>query len=574
MKSLWRSSVVVILLFTIIGCSVQNRSVTDPVNINPNTGGKESGLSEEYHGHIQQRPEEPGPEPNAEQNFQSLAVQQGLKSVQLLGINDLHGQLNVTRTVNGRPVGRADYLAAYLKQRQSQNINTLLVHAGDMVGASAPVSAILNDEPTIEILKQLRFNIGTIGNHEFDQGVPEMLRLIHGGANNRTGSFAGASFPYVAANVIDKKTGNPILPPYTVITVNDVPIGFIGICLSDTPSTIVPSAVEGVKFLDEVTAINRSVAELKKQGVRAIVVLAHNPGTSNINGKNPTGELVHIANKTDGEVDIIYGGHNHAYMNTVVANKLLVQSYSYGTAFSDVDILIDPRTKDIVHKKAEVVTTYQTGINPDPQIRSMIKTYEAKVGSLVNRVIGRTTADITAHQNEAGESALGELIADAQRAATQTDFALMNPGGIRADIGKGTITWGEIYTVQPFGNKLVKIQLTGKQIHDVLNQQWGNRGTKMLQISGMSYTWDANRPIGDKVVNILLSNGSQLDPGKTYSVTVNNFLAEGGDNFTVFRQGIHQETGKVDIDGTVRYIRKLPKPFTYHIQGRIRKLHY
>lgn len=591
MKKFWRASAVCILLISTVGCGMFNRpenntnirnyqaeqapqkwTIPDPAGINPNTGGKESGLSEEYHGHLQQRPLAPSAEIKSDDQFDSLAAKKNNISVQLLGINDLHGQLNVTRRVNGKPVGRGDYLAAYLKQREAKNKNTLLVHVGDMIGASPPVSSLLQDEPTFEILNQLGVDIGTVGNHEFDQGPRELLRLINGGTHPKTGYFAGSKFPWVLANVHESKTGRS-LPPYKIINVGGVPIGFIGVCLSDTPRIVVPKAVAGLKFTDEVAAINRSVAKLKQQGVRAIVVLAHNPGNSNFNGQNATGELVSIAKRVDDEVDVIFGGHNHAYMNTVVNNKLLVQAYSFGTAFSDVDLLIDPATKDIVSKKAEIVTTYHEGIRPDPTIRAMISKYEAKVASLVNRVVGQTTTNITARQNEEGESALGNLIADAQRDAMKTDFAFMNPGGIRANIERGTINWGELATVQPFNNELVKMSMTGRQIYDLLNQQFRSTGSIMLQVSGLNYIWDASRPIGQRIVSVFLKNGEELDPNRTYSITVNNFLAEGGDFFTVFRQGTNRQTGVTDVEALVNYVQKLPKPFTYRIEGRIRKLY-
>jgi 5'-nucleotidase len=493
--------------------------------------------------------------------------------VQLLGINDLHGQLDVTRKVGGRAVGRADYLAAYLKQREAKNKNTLLVHAGDAVGASAPVSALLQDEPTVEFLNQMGFDVGTVGNHEFDEGVNEMMRLIHGGYHEKTGDFAGANFPYVVANVIDKKTGKPILPPYVVKKVNGVPIGFIGVVLSDTPSVVMPSGVAGVAFTDEVESINKAVAELRAQGVKSIVVLAHNPGSSNLDGSNASGELVDIAGKVDDEVDVIFGGHNHAYLNTTVNHKLLVQSYSYGTAFSDVDLEIDPRTKDIVSKKAEIVTTYQDAIQPDPQTTKLIGKYEAKVAPIVNEVAGTVQQTLTAEQNASGESALGNFLADAQRAALKTDFAFMNPGGIRANLEQGQVTWGDLYNVQPFNNNLVKMTLTGKQVRDLLNQQWGAGGNrKMLQISGLKYTWDDARPVGDKVIDISLPDGKLIDPAAEYSITINSFLADGGDSFTVFKQGRNYEVGPVDMDALVSYVKLLSQPFNASIEGRIVKI--
>ncbi|SFA40172.1 5'-nucleotidase [Parageobacillus thermantarcticus] len=493
--------------------------------------------------------------------------------VQLLGINDFHGQLDVTRNVGGKAVGRADYLAAYLKQREAENKNTLLVHAGDAVGASSPVSALLQDEPTIEFLNKLGFDVGTLGNHEFDEGVDEMLRLIYGGIHLTTGYFRGADFPYVSANVVDKKTGKPLLPPYVIKRVNGMPIGFIGVVLSDTPSIVDASGVAGVSFTDEAKAINEAAKQLKRRGVRAIVVLAHNPGVSNKDGSNANGEVVDIAKKVDDEVDVIFAGHNHAYLNAEVDGKLLVQSYSYGTAFSDVDVKIDPRTKDIVAKKAEIVTTYQDGIKPDAEIAKLIGKYEEKVAPIVNQVVGTAQTTITSKQNASGESALGNLIADAQRSALKTDFAFMNPGGIRADIEQGEVTWGELYNVQPFGNQLVKMTLTGGQIRKLLNQQWQPNQTRMLQISGLTYTWDASKPIGDKVVDIYLPNGAKLDPNAEYTVAVNSFLADGGDHFTVLTEGKNREAGPVDLDALIAaYIQQLPQPFAARIEGRIQKL--
>jgi 5'-nucleotidase len=526
------------------------------------------GLSEEYHGHISNRPEI-----NKQKRENPPAANNRFIQVQLLGINDLHGQINVTRRVAGKPVGRADYLAAYLKQREAENKNTLFVQAGDMVGASPPVSALLQDEPTIEILNKLGFDIGTVGNHEFDEGVNELLRLINGGSHEETGNFAGSDFPWIVANVINENSEKPILPPYKIVKVNGMQIGFIGVVYSETPTIVIPSGVAGLKFTDEVEAINKYVSELKKQGVKSIVVITHNPGSSGVNGENPIGELVDIANGVDDEVDIIYGGHNHAYMNALIDNKLVIQSYSYGTAFSDVDLEIDPKTKDIVSKKAEIVTTFQDGIEPDPEIKKMIENYEVQVEPIVNRVIGSTTGNLTAMRNENGESVLGDLIADSQRSAMNTDLAFMNPGGIRADLDSGDITWGQAYTVQPFNNDLIKMTLTGQQIRDLLNQQWGTK-TTMLQISGFTYTWDDNLPVGQRVVNIQLPDGSQIDPNKTYTVTANAFLAGGGDGFTIFTKAQNKEVGPVDLDAFIDFINTLPNPFSYRIDNRIQKVQY
>ncbi|WP_035351551.1 bifunctional 2',3'-cyclic-nucleotide 2'-phosphodiesterase/3'-nucleotidase [Fictibacillus gelatini] len=510
----------------------------------------------------------------AKYSFKLPAKQKENVKVQLLGINDFHGQLD---TYNAKlNAGGAEYLAAYLKQREATNPNTLLVEAGDMVGASSPVSALLQDEPTIRFLNKLGFDVGTVGNHEFDEGVAEMLRLIHGGPHPKTegkyGPFEGANFPYVAANLIDEKTKKPILDPYVIKKVDGIPIGFIGVVLSDTPGIVIPSGVAGVQFTDETEAINKAAEELKAKGVKSIVVLAHNPANSNFDGTGATGELVDIANKIDDEVDVLFGGHNHAFTNTVVDHKLIVQSYSYGTAFSDVDLEIDPDTKDIVSKKGEIVTTYRDKIQPDADIKAMVDKYKEDVAPIINEVVGHAAEAITRDPNADGEITLGNLIADSMKAQTGTDFAFMNPGGIRSDINAGDITWGELFTVQPFGNDLVKMELTGEQIRKIFNEQWADpTRPRFLQISGLKVTYDDSRPAGDRIVDITFPDGKPIDPAKTYTITTNNFLAGGGDSFLTFKEGKNQVVDIVDLDALVKYV-KAKGEVNPKFEGRITKL--
>ncbi|WP_082797464.1 bifunctional 2',3'-cyclic-nucleotide 2'-phosphodiesterase/3'-nucleotidase [Neobacillus drentensis] len=499
--------------------------------------------------------------------------------VQLLGINDFHGQLDYSTTVSNRAVGGIEYLAAYLKQREATNpANTLMLQAGDLVGASRPVSALLQDEPTIRFMNEIGMDIGTIGNHEFDEGVAEMKRLIYGGAHPKTeakyGAFEGANFDYIVANVEDEKTGELILPPYAIKEVDGVKIGFIGVVTTETPTIVTASGVAGVKFTDEVEAVNKYTAVLKEKGVKSIVVLAHDPGTSASNGDNPTGKVVDMAKAIDDEVDVIYGAHDHKYLNSTVDGKLLVQSYSYGTAFSDVDLTIDPVTKDIVTKKAEVASTFKDSITPDAKIKAELDKYQADIAPQTSEVVGVTTAPISRAQNKSGEAPMGNLIADSMRAKTGTQFAFMNIGGVRDEIKKaGDVTWGDLFAVQPFGNDVVSLKITGDQVRTLINQQFQADRYRIMQISGLSYTWSDKLPLGQKVVDIFLPDGSKIDPVAEYSVSVNNFMADGGDGFTILKEGKERTTWTTDLEALVDYVNtfKGQSPITAEIEGRIKQ---
>lgn len=474
--------------------------------------------------------------------------------VQILGINDFHGQLDVYRTVNNRKVGGAEYLAAYLKKYKQENPNTLLVHVGDVVGGSAPVSSLHQDEPTIEFLNKLGFDVGTVGNHEFDEGADELKRLLFGGKHEVTGYFAGADFPHTAANVLDKQTGEPFLPPYVIKEVNGIPIGFIGVVTTDTTRFVLPAGIEGLEFTDEVTAINKAAAALKAQGVKAIIVLAHNSVSTNLDGTEPTGDIVEFAHQVDDEIDIIYGAHNHTYANTTIDNKLIIQAYSSGIAFSDVDLWLDPITKDIVAKKAEIVLTLHQGMQPDREVKEMVDTYKESVAAITNQVVGETEDKITRKQNDSGESVLGDLMADSQRQAMKTDIALVNPGGIRAHLDKGAITWGEVYTAFPFGHSVVKINLSGSQIKAVLEQQWLGDEIRMLQISGLQYSWDSHAPMGTRILEIKDGTGNKIVDDKIYTVAVDQLLIAGGDGFTVFTEGTDIVKGPNELDVFIQYL--------------------
>ncbi|QHT63819.1 bifunctional 2',3'-cyclic-nucleotide 2'-phosphodiesterase/3'-nucleotidase [Paenibacillus lycopersici] len=482
----------------------------------------------------------------------------GNVNVQLLGINDFHGQLDFSDIdkASGKTVGGVDYLSAYLKQYESQNpANTLLIQNGDSVGASSPVSALERDKPTLDWLNYMGFDVGTLGNHEFDQGVPALMAQLNGGQDpiNTSVAYAKANMDYVNANVIDKTTHQPIIAPYVVKEVGGEKIGFIGVVTMLTPSKVSPAALAPVDIVDQAPVVNAAAAELKAQGVKAIVVLAHDPATQK--DGVITGEAADLANAVDDEIDVIFSGDNHVKVNGTVNDKLIVQSASYGTAFSDVDLEIDPATHDIVKKSAKIVDVFHDGITPDAGAAGIVQASLTRHPELLEPV-GTTAAVIAKENAYTQEIALGSLIADAMKDAMQTDFAFMNPGGIRADLPKGTIVYSDLFRIQPFGNQLVKMTLTGAQIKTLLQQQWGAAAadTKTLQISGLKYTADFSKPIGERVVSLTKEDGTPIEDNTAYTAVVNNFMAAGGDNYTILTQGTNQQAGISDIEAFYNYV--------------------
>ncbi|HKU43407.1 MAG TPA: bifunctional metallophosphatase/5'-nucleotidase [Polyangiales bacterium] len=527
-------------------------------------------------------------------------------AVKLLALNDFHGQLS-PKLVSGRPIGGAATLASYIKAAASGAEHVFIVHAGDHVGASPANSALLQDEPAISFLntlagpscvygraRQPKCNvIGTLGNHEFDRGQSELLRLIQGG-NHEGGPFLeprwrGARFGYVSANVVLTKSKRPLLEPFTVQRIPGAAIGFIGAVLRGAPLLVRPSGVAKLTFLDEADSINRAARQLQKSGVRAIVVLIHQgleqpryEGTTRPEPTSPGGELLEIIRKLDDSIDVVVSGHSHEFTNALVPNAngvpiLVTQAFSAGAAIADIDLQLDKRSGEVLEKTARIVGAWADqgpGLTPDPQVAALVARADARVAERVNVAIGTAAAPIRRNQNVAGESALGNLIADAQRAAMGSDFALINPGGIRADIEAGPVTWGEIFSVQPFRNQVIELTLTGQQLYDLLNQQWGGEqppGGRMLQISGFGYTWDSSVPEGGlRVIEIHDARGP-ISREASYRLSANAFLAEGGDGFRVLTSGTYPRTGPVDLDILADYLKNLPQPFNAHSEGRIQR---
>jgi len=481
--------------------------------------------------------------------------------LQLLAVNDFHGQIEPYSASLGGAALLASYLDARTAEAKLANGDTWRLGVGDLIGASPPSSALLQDEPTMQVFDAMDFKYSVVGNHEFDEGLAELLRLQYGGFSAVTGHWEGTHMQYLAANVVREDTGETIFPPYAIKYVRGIPVGIIGVVYEGTPSIVTASGVAGLKFLGEAETVNKYVGELKARGVKAIIVLLHDGGAGNMTGGPITGDVVPVVEAMDDEVDVVLSAHSHNRYWGYIDGKLVTEAYSSGRAFADVDLVLDRATGDVVAKKAEIVAVASgTSIVPVAKVAEIVAVATAKVAPVVSRVIGTATTDLMRTQTAAGESQLGDLIADAQRWKGGTQIAMTNPGGIRTDLFAGEVTWGELFSIQPFSNYLVTMKVTGAQIHDLLERQWLGQGTsiKMLQISGFSYSWSASAAVGSKVepANIFVG-GVPLDLAATYTVTSNNFLADGGDNFTTFKSATDKVVGGTDLDALVEYVGQL-----------------
>jgi len=502
-------------------------------------------------------------------------------SIQILGINDFEGRLEPS-VEDGRKVGGAAYLAAYLdKYAREDPQGTIRVHVGDLVGASPLISSYFHDEPTIEATNLMGIDVATVGNHEFDEGGEEMLRLIRGGQrddgkeikggrNTSDPNFEGAKYPYVSANVVYDSDNN-VFPSYKVLEREGVKLGFIGVTTTAAPQVVVPDAVEPFRFLDISNSVNRYVEELQDEGVETIVVLSH-AGNENEDIDPPTGEIVDEAKQMSDAVDVIIAGNTEFEIDQDIAGKLVVQASRKGLDFAEADLEVDRQSDDVMGSSGKVVPDYDDQVEPDPEVQALVEESRERIAPIANREIGVAAEDITADANDAGESELGDLIADAQREFADTDFAFMNPGGIRADISAGPVTYEDLFTTQPFDNGLTRVEMTGAQIEDLLEQQFEMQVVTILQISGLKYTYDASNPQGDRVTGITLPDGSPLDPSATYTVAANSFLLTGGDGFTVFKEARNVETLGGDLEALVGYVENLPQPFTAPDPGEERRI--
>lgn len=484
----------------------------------------------------------------------------GTAHIRILGVNDFHGHL-----------GNAATLAATLDHHEARNPEgTIRVHAGDMVGGSPLASGYFHDEPTIYAMNAMRFDVGTLGNHEFDEGGEEMLRLLEGGQredgeqfqdgeNTSAPSFPGADFPYVAANVLWKDSGAPVLEPYRIVERGGIRVGFIGATTQETPE-ILTETIDQLRFTDISEAVNRYAEELQRRGVETIVVLAHEGGYQ----KNPVegrgDDIFAEARQMSGAVDMVVAGHTHNRLNARVGGKLVVEAEEYGTHLDMVDLRVDRTTGDVKSSSARVVAN-DGSFGADREVARLAKKYQDRVAPISGRVVGHAAQGATRVTTPAGENALGDLVTDAYRSAAGTDFAFVGSGGLRADLATGPVTYGELYAARPFDEVLVEMELTGAEIRRVLEQQYDGGERRTLQVSGLRFSHDPSRPEGRRITSVTLPGGTPLDPDAAYTVAVTRPLADGGSEFTVFARGRNVRTVGEDLHVLTRYVEELPRPF-------------
>ncbi|MER7988243.1 bifunctional metallophosphatase/5'-nucleotidase [Streptomyces noursei] len=536
----------------------------------------------------------------------------GTVDVQLLSFNDFHGNLEPPQGSSGSveelqadgtkktvPAGGVEYLAQSLRTARKGHPYSVTAAAGDMIGASPLLSGLFHDEPTIEAMNGLGLDVTSVGNHEFDEGRAELARMQRGGCHPKDGcyekgrTFRGADFPYLAANVTDEKTGKPILKPYTVWQHKGVKIGFIGVTLKGTPDIVNADGVKGLAFHGEVETINKYAKVLDRQGVKAIVALIHEgglPAATSYNGNcdSPgpgagiSGPIVDIAKHVSPQVDALVTGHTHQSYACTIPDpaghpRTVTSAASYGRLYTDTTLTYDRRSHDIVrtavhgpHAVNHVVDRTQPKA---PDMTSLIGRWHKLAAPVANKPVGYISADINGRGADTPEEPLGDLIADAQLAATQdpgkggAQLALMNPGGIRSDLaykasggeGDGVVTYAEAFTVQPFTNMTNVVDLTGAQLLAALQQQVSGpneASPKILQISrGLTYALDMTKRGAARVVaDSVQVAGAPLDPAKTYRVAMNEFLAGGGDGFPALKQGTNKYVGPSDLDALTAYL--------------------
>jgi 5'-nucleotidase len=505
-------------------------------------------------------------------------------ALRILAINDFHGYLRPSPGIRIAdpadktkkilvPAGGSETMASVVRSLREGHANTIFVAAGDLIGASPFLSAMFHDEPTIESLSMMGLEIASVGNHEFDEGKDELSRMQNGGCHpldkcQGPHPFLGAKFHYLAASTFEKATGKTLFPPYEIRTFDGIPIAFIGLTLKGTPEVISPASAAGLEFRDEADTVNALVPELKARGVEAIVVLIHEGGEpAGDYNECPgiSGPIVDIVKKFDKAVDVVISGHTHRAYVCEIDGRLVTSGDKYSTLVTAIDLTLDRTTRDVASAKADNTIVRIGAFPKDPEQTALLAAYDKVAAPIASRRAGTVTATLSRTPNLAGESALGDIIADAQLAATREPdkggavVAFTNPGGIRTDIVKrddGAVSFEDVFASQPFRNQLVTLTLAGAAIKEMLEQQFLDpKRPRVLQVSnGFAYAFDASKPFGERVIAERMTlNGARIEPDKAYRVTVNNYLALGGDGFAAIKSGTAAQFGIYDSDALFSY---------------------
>lgn len=499
----------------------------------------------------------------------------GIANVQILGFNDFHGALDPPRGANGRigdvDAGGVEYFAAHLARLKAENPNTIVVSAGDNIGASPLLSGMFHDEPTVEALGAAGLQISTVGNHEFDEGWAELRRMQNGGCHPVDGCqdktpFAGARFQFLSANVVVGPGQQTLFPASTVRVVDGIKVGFIGLALQGTPAIVQARFVQGLTFRSEVDAGNEAAAALMAKGVKTIVVLIHQgggQGKADVNGCDVTGAIIDIANRLSPDIDVIVSGHTHRSYVCTFGTKLVTSAESNGNLITDIDLSIDRATGDVVSKRARNVIVTRD-IAKSAAMTGLLDHYRPFYTALGLRKVGSIMAPILEAANANGESALGDLIADAMLDQTSApdaggaQVAMWNNGGIRADLvgtpdGAGspaTVTFAQAFDVLPFNNRVEVRTITGATLIGML-------GTGVFQVSrGLSFLYDPTRPRGQRVDGATAKLWDRvIDPAARIRVAASDYIWNGGDGIVGVESTDRIDAG-VDIDLFVKYLEK------------------
>ncbi len=530
--------------------------------------------------------------------------------VRLIAFNDFHGNLrtpglrvpiaDATQSTGVRfeAAGGVEQFAALIAQLKADNPHHAVLSAGDLVGATPLMSALFKDEPTIEAMNLIELDFHAVGNHEFDYGVEHLKRLVAGGCavNSKTGlpdcqgraNYEGAKFTFLAANVVVDQDGKTLFPAYGVKSFDGVKVGFIGMTLRGTAAVVRPSGTVGLTFVDEVETVNRITPALKAQGVHAVVVVMHEGGEQS-GGINDCvdfkGAARDLASRFSADVDVVVTAHTHRFYVCDVAGKLVTSAGSYGTLLTAIDLTLDRGTGRVIKKSARNLVVKPDGAK-DARLTELVERYAALTEPLEKRVVATVTQELTSVSSAAGESTLANLIADAHLFATTSPdrggavIAFNNRGSLRAPIipdADGGVTYGALFKTQPFQNDLIVMTFTGKQIKQLLEQQWnaitGERALMLGVSAGFRYAWDAAKPRGERVLADSMSlNGKAVEADLQYRVAANSFLAAGTEGLTLFRDGRERQVSVLDLDALVEFLAATSPYSPPAVGARIRRL--